>query len=164
MRLERDGDPPAHAQAAVLGGRDDLEPEASQPLEEGEVGGGAPAVEEPPPSARAAQLLAEEAEGGDAVAAGHEERLRPGRGRGERPAERAEAERLVARAPSRTGRDEPWPTAFTKRLKVSRSGSVARIENGRRSGGSAESPAFIITNWPGRASRAVSGWRKVSRK
>ena len=49
-------------------------------------------------------------------------------------------------------------------MKVSRAASTDRIEKGRRSGGSAETPALIITNWPGRASRAVSGCRKVSRK
>ena len=37
-------------------------------------------------------------------------------------------------------------------MKVSRSGLASRIENGRRSGGSADTPALIITNWPGRAS------------
>jgi hypothetical protein len=59
---------------------------------------------------------------------------------------------------------EPWPIALTKRAKVPRAVSVERIEKGRRSGGSALRPALIITNWPGRASRAVSGWRKPSRK
>ncbi len=36
-------------------------------------------------------------------------------------------------------------------------GSTVRIENGRRSGGSADRPALIITNWPGAAPRGDLG-------
>ena len=71
-----------------------------------------------------------------------------------------------ATSPSGSARERP--RALADRLDEEREGlargAADRIEKGRRSGGSAERPALIITNWPGRASRAASGWRKVSRK
>jgi hypothetical protein len=96
----------------------------------------------------------------DAVAAGDEERLVPGRRRGERPAQRAQALREIA-GRERGQRARAGPIAFRNRRKVPRPGSTVRIEKGRRSGGSAEVPALIITNWPARAVRATSAWRTV---
>ena len=108
----------------------------------------------PPPRASSA---AQEAEGRDAVAAADQQRLAVARRR-EREG-RPSGPRHWATPPIGSEHEglEPWPIALTNSVKVSRSGLASRIENGRRSGGSAETPALIITNWPGRASRAVSG-------
>src|SRR5260370_758134 len=57
----------------------------------------------------------------------------------------------------------PGPPALRNRVRVSRAGSTARTEKGRRKGGSGEWPALIITNWPARASREASRCWKVSR-
>ena len=107
VRLERDGDAAALAEAAVLGGRHERQSASAQAVEEGQVGRRAPAVEEPRRPARAPQVLAEEAEGRDAVAARDEEGLFARGRRRERPAQGAEALRRRRRAPSRTGPASP---------------------------------------------------------
>ena len=65
-------------------------------------------------------------------------------------------------AANRASARVPSPTVLMKSEKVSRAASSDSIENGRRSGGSTEMPALIITNCPARAELAISGCRKVS--
>ena len=71
--------------------------------------------------------------------------------------------RQAATSPSRRPASArlPAPTAFRKIVKLSSFGSTVITENGRRSGGSAEASALIITYCPARAAAATSGWRKV---
>ena len=106
------------AEAAVVRRRHQGHAHGREGLAHLEVGGGAAAVEDARAAARAEQLFAEEVEGRDAVAAGDEQRLVPGRRRGERPAQRAQALREVAGG-ERGQRARAGPIVFRNRRKVS---------------------------------------------
>ena len=144
VRLEGGGDAAALAEAAVLGGRHHRRARARRGGRGGARSAGrAAAVEEPRPPSRAPQLLAQEAEGRDAVA--RRPRAAPPspaggavKGRPSGPRHRAASPGAIAARAAR---------ARAHRLHEEREGLLApasteRIEKGRRRGGSAETPGL----------------------
>jgi len=96
----------------------------------------------------------------DPVTAGDEQRLLIGRGRGEGPAQRAQALREIAwrergqRAGARADR-------LQEQAKRLRGGVDGEDREGPAQGRLGGVPALIITNWPARDARATSACRSV---
>ena len=131
LQVGREGhrDPAPLAEAAVVGGGHERNPERLEPVAELQVGGGAPAVEDPAASPRPSQLLAEQPEGRDSVAARHHHRLGAGGGRGEGPAQRAQALGRLALAERAEG-----AAAVAHRLDEERERLAARVDGQDREG------------------------------